>query len=224
MTKYASDIISIMRKATGRMDASDPLFTDQIMLGYINDYYTLIMGQELRIKEKRTWWNFVIDVDDNDNVYNPMPVNLQEPIGAPEGVQFTTIGPYCTADGFEVFWYEDPGLFYSIWPETQVYTPQRPTYVLYYNNELVWRGPPDRAYDIKINAYQVEIEMATEESPISSDYLWRYIAYGAAIDLLNDYREFDVAEMIRPRFEFYRSKVWARTMQQQQNQRSIPSF
>lgn len=55
MVKSASDIIQIMRNATGRVDASDPQFTDDIMLGYINDYYTLEMGQELRLKEKRTW-------------------------------------------------------------------------------------------------------------------------------------------------------------------------
>jgi hypothetical protein len=55
MVKYASDLIQIMRNATGRVDASDPQFTDEIMLGYINDYYTLEMGQELRLKEKRTW-------------------------------------------------------------------------------------------------------------------------------------------------------------------------
>lgn len=55
MVKYASDIVNIMRKATGRMDSSDPQFTDTIMLGYVNDYYSLEMGQELRLKEKRTW-------------------------------------------------------------------------------------------------------------------------------------------------------------------------
>lgn len=209
-----------MRKATGRMDSSDPLFTDQIMLGYLNDYSMLIMGQEIRIKEKRTWWTFTL----SDTTEAPMPVDLQEPLGAPDGVQFTTIGPYCTADGFEVFWYEDPAEFYRIWPETQEYTPQRPTYVLYYNNELVWRGPPDTDYDIRINAYQVQLEMPTVDSAISQDYLWRYLAYGASLDILTDYGEVDKAAMIQPRFEFYRGKVVARTMQQQQNQRSIPSF
>lgn len=110
MVKTANDIIQIVRKATGRMDASDPQFTDDIILGYINDYYLLEMGQELRLKEQRTWWEFTID----ENTDNPLPVDLQQPFGAPEGVQFTTIGPFCTADGFEVFWYEDPASFYAI--------------------------------------------------------------------------------------------------------------
>jgi len=110
MAKTASDIITIMRDVTGRVDSTDPQFSDTIMLGYINDFYTLEMGQELRLKERRTWWEFVI----NDTTANPLPVNLQEPFGAPTGVQFTTIGPFCTADGFEVFWYEDPAEFYAV--------------------------------------------------------------------------------------------------------------
>lgn len=221
MVKTARDIIGIMRKATGRFDSSDPQFTDEIMLGYVNDYYTLEMGQELRLKEKRTWWEFNYGPGNQ----NPLPVDLQEPFGAPTDpqVQFTTIGPFCTADGFEVFWYEDPTQFYAIWPETQTYQPQRPTYVLYYNNTLTWRGPPDRDYFMKINAYQVEFPMLLDD-PIQNDYLWRYIAYGASRDLLNDYGEIERANMIAPAFNDYRSKVYARTYQQQMNQRSTPRF
>lgn len=219
MAKTARDIIDIMRKATGRFDDSDPQFTDTIMLGYVNDYYTLEMGQELRLKEKRTWWEFTYGTGDTD----PLPVDLQQPFGAGVGVQFTTIGPFCTADGFEVFWYEDPDQFYAIWPETQTYTPQRPTYVLYYNNELTFRGPPDQVYAIKIGAYQVEMPMLLDD-PIQSDYLWRYIAYGAARDLLVDYGEVDKANLIAPAFNDYRSKVYARTYQQQMNQRATPRF
>lgn len=219
MVKTASDIIQIMRNATGRVDASDPQFTDDIMLGYINDYYTLEMGQELRLKEKRTWWEFTLPAGTAE-----IDVDLQMPYEAPEGVQFTTIGSFCTADGFEVFWYEDPASFYAIWPETQDYQPQRPTYVLYYNNQLTFRGPPAEDTAIKINAYQVEEPMPQVNSAIQSDYLWRYIAYGAARDLLNDYGETDKVMAIAPAFNDYRSKVYARTYQQQMTQRSTPRF
>jgi len=219
MVKTASDLIQILRNVTGRVDASDPQFTDEIMLGYINDYITLEFPQEMRLKELRTWWEF--DIDETN--LNPFPVDLQNAFGA-NGRQFTTIGPFCTADGFEVFWYEDPASFYAIWPETQEYQPQRPTYVLYYNNELTFRGPLDRQYHFKINAYEVELPMPTTTDPIHADYLWRYVAYGAARDLLNDYGETDKANQIAPAFNDYRSKVYARTYQQQMNQRSTPRF
>ena len=66
--------------------------------------------------------------------------------------------------------------------------------------------------------------MVQLDSHINQDYLWRYIAYGAARDLLNDYGETDKATLIAPVFNDYRSKVYARTYQQQQNQRSTPRF
>ena len=116
MTKTANDIIQIVRNATGRNDKTDPMFTDQVILGYINDFYTLEMGQELRLKEKRTWWEFDYGPD-VANYSNPLPVNLEAPFGAPstpQQVQYTTIGPLCYADGFKVFWYEDPKTFYAI--------------------------------------------------------------------------------------------------------------
>ncbi len=219
MAKTASDIIQIMRNVTGRVDASDPQFTDEIMLGYINDYLTLEKSTEVRLKEKRTWWEFTI----NASTLDPMPVNLQSPQDMPDGTQFTTIGSFCTADGFEVFWYEDPTQFYAIWPETQLYTPQRPTYVLYYNNTLTFRGPPDRDYAIKINAYQIDVPLLAADT-LENDYIWRYVAYGASRDLLNDYGETDKAMSIAPAFNDYRSKVYARTYQQQMNQRSTPRF
>ena len=95
---------------------------------------------------------------------------------------------------------------------------------MYYNNTLTFRGPPDKEYAIKINAYQVEIPMDQLDSTINQDYLWRYVAYGAARDLLNDYGETDKATLIASAFNDYRSKVYARTYQQQMTQRSTPRF
>ena len=66
--------------------------------------------------------------------------------------------------------------------------------------------------------------MPTVDSQINADYLWRYIAYGAARDLLLDYGEVDKANGLYPAFNDYRSKVYARTYQQQMNQRSTPRF
>lgn len=95
--------------------------------------------------------------------------------------------------------------------------------MLYYNNTLTFRGPPNEAFSIKINAYQVEMPMLAGD-PIKSDYLWRYIAYGAARDLMNDYREYEENQKNAPAFSDYKNKVYARTYQQQMNQRTTPRF
>lgn len=219
MVKSTADIIQIVRNVTGRVDASDPQFTDEIMLGYINDFYMLEKSQEVRLDERMSWWEFVID----PFTPNPLPVDLQAPYGVTDGSQFTTIGPLVYIDGFQCWWYQSPEDFYWRWPETQLYQPTRPVSVLYYNQALTFRNPPEKAYTVKISAYKVDPAM-TQEGNISHDYLWRYVAYGAARDIFSDYGEMDLWERYAPAFVRYKAMVYARTYQQNMNQRSLPRF
>lgn len=219
MAKSTADLINIVRNVTGRVDETDPMFTDTVILQYINDFYVLEMGQELRLNERMTWWEFTYGPTDP----NPFPVDLQNPAQMPSGVSFTTIGPLIYVNGFQSWWYQDPEQFYWQWPETQTYQLQRPQYVLYYNNTLTFRGPPDQDYRIKINAYQNEIEM-TNGSNINQDYLWRYVCYGASRDIFSDYGEMDLWERYAPAFVRYKAIVYGRTYQQNMNQRALPRF
>lgn len=213
MSKDGTDVITIMRNVTGRIDSSDPLFTDQIMLGYANDFLNLIMPQEVRLVENKTWWEFTLTTSDPD----PYPVSLQD-------LGFTTIGPPAYSGGFEMQWFQSPGLFFGKWPETQDYQEQRPVDVLYYNNELIFRGPPDQDYDIKIAAYKVEPRLQTESEELESDYFWRYVAYGASLDIFADFGEMEDYNKYYPVFRRYRSLVYARTNQQNMSQRTFPTF
>lgn len=212
MAKSGLDIINIMRNVTGRVDSSDPLFTNSVMLGYANDFLNLIMPQEVRLYENKTWWEFNISNTDAD----PFPVDL-------DALGYTTIGNLIYIDGFHANWYQNPADFFGKWPETQTYTAQRPVDVLWYNNELVFRGPPDQSYGVKVSAYQVEAEI-TEGTNIDNAYFWRYVAYGASLDLFSDYGEMDQFEKYYAPFKRYRSLVYARTNQQLQYQRTLPEF
>lgn len=218
MAKSASDLILILRNITGRVDASDPQFTDEIMLQYLQDFIQLQSTQDIRIFKNKTWYEFNFGPTDP----NPYPVVLQDIILVNGNQGASTIEPPCYADGFFVFWYQDPLQFYAIWPETQTYQPQRPTYVLYYNNELTFRGPPEKDYLIKIAAYQVEVKIA--KGVLETDYLYRYICYGAALDIFSDFGEMDKWRDIFPAYQRYRALVYSRTYSQYQNQRPSPEF
>lgn len=229
MAKLASEVVTIIRNVTGRVDATDPLFSDQIMLGYLQDFISLEMPQEVRLTENRTWYDFTISNLDPD----PYPVSLQ-------GLHFSTIEPpaYISdilvppnqTNSYQLAWYQDPSAFYAVWPVEQEFTPQRPTYVLWYNNELTFRGPPDKQYNVRIAAYTTELVLngasypVTGATPIANDYIWRYAAYGASLDIFTDYGEIDNFNKFYPIFKRYRSMVYARTNAQYQNQRSYPQF
>jgi len=317
MPKNVSDLVTIMRNVTGRVDASDPLFTDQIMAQYLNDFVVQLSSQDIRIFKNYTWWEF----DITPSTPNPMPVPLQQ-------LGFTTIGPLAyvqqpgvgsfidvsdvpmvgtidasnqlftlqaqnfvipgsfeilgsnplqslqddglgsfIGDGFgsidydtgfisvefatapaigstvsasysyqtsqnnlnapnfslELWWFQDPQDFYAHWPDRLNYVPQRPTSVLYYNNELTFRGPPDQAYHIKIQAYHEEVQF-DQSGSLNSDYLFRYLAYGASLDIFSDFGEMDKWREIFPVFQRYRALVYSRTYCQYQNQRPSPEF
>ncbi len=218
MVQTEADLINILRNITGRVDASDPLFTNAIMLRYLQDFIQLQSTQDIRIFKNKTWYEFNFGPSST----NPFDVDLQTIQMINGNVGASTIEPPCYADGFPVFWYQDPTEFYGIWPETQTYQPQRPTYVLYYNNQLTFRGPPDRNYLIKMAAYQVEVQMSG--GVLNQDYLYRYICYGAALDIFSDFGEMERWREIFPAYQRYRALVYSRTYSQYQNQRPSPEF
>jgi len=82
MPKNVDDLINIMRNVTGRVDASDPLITRQIMAQYLNDFVVQLSSQDIRIFKNMTWYEF----DISPSTPNPYPVNLQQ-------LKLTTIGP-----------------------------------------------------------------------------------------------------------------------------------
>lgn len=224
MPKTGAQIIQIMRNVTGRVDASDPLFTDTIMLGYASDFINLYMPQDMRLFENKTWWEFDISPVTAD----PYPVDLA-------ALGFSTIGPpaYVWVNNnvsptqitrFNLWWYQDPAVFFAKWPQVTGATPQRPQDVLYYNQQLIFRGPPDQEYRIQIQANVIQAELTSPSDEITESYFFRYAAYGAALDIFSDYGEMDKYDQVMPAFMRYRSMVYARTNQQYQNQRTYPTF
>lgn len=207
----AAQIITIMRNITGRTDSSDPAFTDTAMLGYLQDFIQNDAPQDVRLFEDQTWWEFDINVGDS-----PYAVDL-------DALGYSTIQPPAYVGGFKVYWYQDPTEFYAIWPETQTYQVQRPTYILYYDNELVFRGPPDTTYSVKISANKLRGVNAVGSS-IEHAYMDRYYAYGASLNILSDYCEMERYQQVLAVFKKQRAGLLARTWQQDNNQRITPEF
>ena len=224
----SESIIQIMRNITGRTDQNDPAYTTPIMYDYLNDFLQQEHPTELRLFQNQTWWDFTID----ENTADPLDVDLDalgfSTINAPAYVGYTT----GDLTSFTLFWYEDPKQFYLRWPWQQVFTPQMPTSVLYYNNQLTFRGPPDQTYNIRIAAYKIDYSFAggknTNTKSILADapeaYLKRYLAYGASLNIFTDAGEIDRYNEIFPVYRRHRAQVLARTWNQLQSQRTAPDF
>lgn len=228
LPQSGASIIQIMRNVTGRVDRQDPSFTDPIMYDYLNAFLQQEHPQEVRLFQNQTWWDFSIDEDTDD----PLDVDLDElgfsTINAPAYVGYTT----GSLTSFNLFWYEDPKQFYARWPWQQEFTPQMPTDVLYYNNQLTFRGPPDQEYNIRISAYKIDYSFVGGSNTnagsvltnVPQAYLTRYLAYGASLDILADYSEMDKYNEVFQVYRRYRAQVLARTWNQLQTQRIAPDF
>lgn len=223
-------VIQIMRNVTGRVDKNDPAFTDPIMFDYLNAFVQQEHPQEVRIFQNQTWWDFTIDTTSPA----PYPVDLDalgfSTINAPAYISYTNTA--LNPNTFTLSWFENPAQFYTRWPWANIYTPQQPTSVLYYNNELTFRGPPDQQYNIRISAYKIDYSFAGGSNTnagsilanVPNAYLTRYFAYGAALDILSDFGEMDKYNEVFQVYRRYRGQVLARTWNQLESQRTAPDF
>lgn len=230
LPQSGTSVIQIMRNVTGRVDKNDPSFTDPIMFDYLNAFLQQEHPQEVRLFQNQTWWDFTIDSTSPD----PYPVDLDalgfSTINAPAYISYTD--PSLNPNTFPLFWYENPADFYRIWPWNNVFVPQMPTYALYYNNEITFRGPPDQEYTVRIAAYKIDYSFAGGSNTnagsilanVPNAYLTRYLAYGASLDILSDYGEMDKYNEVFQVYRRYRGQVLARTWDQLSSQRTEPEF
>lgn len=93
------DILTELRAITGRPDVS--MMSDQYGVDLINWYYQYVLPKELKIFWGYTYYNFYAlpGIDQY-----PAPVNFQ------------TLNPTVTVDGFDAEWYASPDTFWQQWP------------------------------------------------------------------------------------------------------------
>lgn len=211
MSKTLSQVRDIVKKVTGRTDQS---VSDDTIYDYIEDFYMLIMGQEMRIFDRRSFYEF--DTAASTDEY---PIDLPT-------IGYSILEDPVWIDGFRINFYTDPLIFFSKWPETQDYTEQRPTDVLWYGGKLTFRSIPDAVYSVKIKAYIINAGFGDKSGSenIAEDFWFRYLAYGAAIDLLSDSGEFEKVAQIIPLFERYKGIVNSRTYTQLKDRKVIRNF
>ncbi len=92
-------ILIELRKITGRPDPGQ--LTDQDGADLINWYYQFVLPKELKIFWGYTYYQFYALPNIDQYV---APINFQ------------TLNPSVTADGFPIEWYSTPDTFYQDWP------------------------------------------------------------------------------------------------------------
>lgn len=89
-----------------------------------------------------------------------------------------------------------------------------PRGVLYYNNTLTLRSPPDTQYLVELDAYLSPAAFLSQPNAIPFGYMAEYIARGAARKILSDTGDIEQFQFYEPLFREQEMLVWKRSQRQ----------
>lgn len=89
-----------------------------------------------------------------------------------------------------------------------------PRGVLFYNNTLTLRSPPDQQYLVELDAYLSPAAFLNTSSAIPFGYMAEYIARGAARKILSDTGDIEQFQFYEPLFIEQEQLVWKRSQRQ----------
>jgi len=89
-----------------------------------------------------------------------------------------------------------------------------PRSVLFYNNTLTFRSPPDRAYMVELDAYLTPAAFLSSAESLPFGYMAEYLARGAARKILSDTGDWDQFDRYEPLFREQENLVWKRSQRQ----------
>lgn len=89
-----------------------------------------------------------------------------------------------------------------------------PRGVLFNNNTLTFRSPPDRQYLVELDAYLSPAAFLSQPNAIPFGYMAEYIARGAARKILADTGDIEQFNFYEPLFREQETLVWKRSQRQ----------
>lgn len=89
-----------------------------------------------------------------------------------------------------------------------------PRSILFNNNTLTFRSPPDKQYMVEIDAYLSPAGFLATNQAIQFGYMCEYIARGAARKILSDTGDMDQFNFYEPLFQEQEMLVWKRAQRQ----------
>lgn len=98
--------------------------------------------------------------------------------------------------------------------ESQFFQQGLPRGLLFYNNTLTIRPPPDISYNIQLSGYLTPAAFLSSGSAIPFGYMAEYIARGAARKILADTGDTEQFMFYEPLFKEQETLVWKRSQRQ----------
>lgn len=180
-----------VRALTGRQ--TDNQLSDASLDDYLNEYYTLVLPNDLEVEELQTFWT-------KNTAAGEDTVLLDE------GVLF--IKPPLTVGGYPVELVDDSSHFYRHYPKSgELYSPQRPDLALNLGRSLILRPPPDAVYQLSCPAYSIPAALGGTVTAPLRDQWGRLLVLGTAILIYGSAGQREEAANLAPAYETQRALV-----------------
>ena len=228
-SRSVQDTLDLMRRILGRRNENDPDASDDILLRYLNDFYSLSMPNDTKLFESFGTLSFTIDETNTTGVYTFNDVGADSDfMNLSQEAFISLLDPINNS----VSWnqlpiYQNPGEFFAIWGinNEEILIPGYPTNMLYYGTEMTFRTIPNTAYLVKIFGYKKNADFPDADEPLPFDYWLRYLAYGAANNYARDFRyDAQTRAMIKESFSSERKLLLTNTHNQVKMSRPCPRF
>lgn len=185
-----------IRLLTGK--PSDNEWADADITTEINNFYQQVLPTEIMPDDLRGYFVQTLNPSNNGAETITIPdtvLTVSEPMTLDLGLATGTHDPNFfwdpytdTPDNFFNLLIIDtePKNFFMIWPNTQVWAPDRPYHVLLYGRVILFRPPPDGVYTFRAPALKLPTALSGSTDPILRDAWGDYVAYGVAIKKLTE--------------------------------------
>ena len=104
------------------------------------------------------------------------------------------------------------------------YQPGIPRAILWYDNTLTFRSPPDVSYLVELDAYLTPAAFLSSNQSIQFAYMCEYVARGAARKILSDTGDVEQFQFYEPLFKEQELLVWKRSQRQFTSERTGTIF
>lgn len=213
MAWTSTTITSKIRDLTGEQSASQ--WSDANILIEMNHFYQNIFPFETRLPELWDWYEQVLAASESGEYSVADTVlTLEKPVTLDDG------------DGDVVapvrLWLDKEG-FYSLYPEDDSRAEGIPLDVLWYGSNIYVRPKADAAYTLKFAALEKPTALSGSQNPVSNRW-GPAIAYGTAIQRMNDKGDPETAAMLNPMYQYHLANISRKGIYQRAGLRSRPGF
>jgi len=189
--------------------------------------YTFTISQTPILKRQVTL--SVVDSTGNTQSCHDLPDPLSETTGTfidnTSPATSTLVGTINYVTGaVSITWTNTVDAAQSIKAKVSNYQASRPNGVLFFKDKITMRPVPDGVYRVTFNVYRKPIQLLSNDSSPEVQQWWQYIAFGAAIKILQDRQDMESIQNLIPFFKEQEALVLYRTATQMSDQRTATIY